>query len=231
MLANMTKPAALMDIDNTLYDGFSYFDILPFFIEHKVLGPNVLEEALLIMKAYKSGQIEYEEAVDTLLNILVEGLKGESHEEVYELAYSFYKNSTKFSTFARPTIELLLDSHQLALVTAEPQFIAQAVGKVLGVSILFSSICEVENGVLTGKVEKSLAMRKGKLGEIAPLLKHKNNSFAFGDSEGDVEMLEAVDFPICVNPTNGLREVAKTKGWYLPENNDVPGLVESLLAR
>ena len=34
------------------------------------------------------------------------------------------------------------------------------------------------------------------------------SSFAFGDSEGDIEMLRAVGYPICRSPAGGLRSIA-----------------------
>ena len=40
-----------------------------------------------------------------------------------------------------------------------------------------------------------------------------DNSVAIGDSDGDVELLSAVEKPIAFNPSEGLFEHAKTAGW------------------
>ena len=41
---------------------------------------------------------------------------------------------------------------------------------------------------------------------------HKD-SFAFGDSKGDEEMLKGVEYPICVNPNDELAKIRDEKGW------------------
>jgi phosphoserine phosphatase len=38
-------------------------------------------------------------------------------------------------------------------------------------------------------------------------------SVAIGDSDGDIELLSAVEKPIAFNPSEGLFEHAKTAGW------------------
>lgn len=37
--------------------------------------------------------------------------------------------------------------------------------------------------------------------------------FAFGDSEGDIDMLKMAKYPFCINPTAGLLDVAQVNGW------------------
>ena len=57
----------------------------------------------------------------------------------------------------------------------------------------------------------------------------KRSSFAFGDSEGDIGMLETVQHPICVNASSGLQKVASEKGWNIKKPEEVEDFVIMLL--
>jgi phosphoserine phosphatase len=41
------------------------------------------------------------------------------------------------------------------------------------------------------------------------------NSFAFGDSEGDIELLNKVAHAFCINATEGLKQMAIAKKWHI----------------
>jgi phosphoserine phosphatase len=38
-------------------------------------------------------------------------------------------------------------------------------------------------------------------------------SYAYGDSPGDVEVLKAVGHPLVVNPIRGMKRIARRHGW------------------
>lgn len=230
ILLGMTKPIALFDIDNTIYEGFSYFDLLKKHVTEELIEQNVLDDALESMKAYKLGQKDYEATIVELLDIYARGLKGVEYEAVLQSTKDFYKNSSHFFGYVKPVMGSLRRSHDLRLVTGEPQFVAQAVGDIFGISSYSSSEYEVKEGVFTGNVTTYLASRHEKLSSIKHLMEGHSGrgSFAFGDSEGDIEMLRSVEYPICLNPTDGLRAVAEKEGWYLPDLNDVEALVVKL---
>jgi len=50
----------------------------------------------------------------------------------------------------------------------------------------------------------------------------KTGTYAVGDTEGDIPMLELVDNPICFNPNKVLFDQAKRMGWsVIVERKDV----------
>ncbi|HEX6258306.1 MAG TPA: HAD-IB family phosphatase [Candidatus Saccharimonadales bacterium] len=228
----MRKPIALFDIDNTIYDGFSYFALLQKHVDEKLIQPAVLDNALKSMQAYKIGQKDYETVIVELLDIYALGLQGASYQDVLRSTQEFYANSTKFFEFVRPVMAQFRSSHDLRLVTGEPQFVAEAVASVFDVGAYSSSEYELSQGVFTGKVARYLASRDEKLDAIKHFINgyETESSFAFGDSEGDIEMLRSVRYAICLNATEGLQKVAKKEGWQLPTLNEVEPLVAQLLA-
>ena len=226
----MSRPIALFDIDNTMYEGFSYFELLEKQVDEDLIDEQVLVDAKTSMQKYKSKLQDYETTIVELLDIYAAGMKGRSYDEVLESTRQFYKASKKFFSYTKPTMEELRDSHDISLVTGEPQFVAEAVAGLFELTSYYSSEYEVLAGKFTGNIKRYLASRHEKHDAIKHLMQGHGakNSFAFGDSEGDIEMLRAVEYPICLNCTDGLREIAKKEHWHAPDMQNVTELVKKL---
>jgi alcohol-forming fatty acyl-CoA reductase len=52
---------------------------------------------------------------------------------------------------------------------------------------------------------------------------------AYADSASDLPMLEAVGFPVAVNPETRLAALARTRGWLVEDWTRAPGSPRSLL--
>ena len=74
----------------------------------------------------------------------------------------------------------------------------------------------VRDGLITKEIIKPVTCGPGKVHSIEKNIGFKP-VFAFGDSMGDFDMLEYVEFPMVVgelsNPTNTLIDVAEQRGW------------------
>lgn len=227
------KSVALFDFDNTLYDGFSYFDLLQKQTDEGLIVPAVLDTANKAMAGYKSGAVNYEKTIVSLLDIYAEGLKGEQYETIYNSTHEFYRDSQKVYGFARNVFDLLRPTHDICLVTGEPQFIAESIADIYGLDSYYSTQYKVAGGIFTGGITSYLASRHEKHDAVRHLLQgHKiGGSFAFGDSEGDMEMLAAVESPVCINPNAGLRERATQHGWPCVKPEQVETLISDMLAK
>ena len=226
----MFKSVALFDIDNTMYDGFSYFELLEKQVSESLINKQVLDDAKASMQKYKSKLQDYETTIVELIDIYAGGLKGKEYGAVFESTKQFYRSTEKFFPYVKPTIKELRGSHDIALVTGEPQFVAEAVAELFGVKSYYCTEYEIQGGKFTGRVKDYLASRHEKHDAIRHLMQGHGikNSFAFGDSEGDIEMLRAVEYPICLNCTDGLHAVAENEGWHMPDMQEVVELVEKL---
>ncbi len=226
----MSRSIAFFDIDNTMYDGFSYFELLEKQVNEGLIELQVLIDATASMQKYKSKLHDYETTIVELLDIYAAGLKGAHYTAILESTKQFYDKSDKFFAYVHPTIEELRGSHDIALVTGEPQFVAEAISELFGTNSSYSTEYGVIDGAFTGGVKSYLASRHEKHDAIKNLMQGHGakNSFAFGDSEGDIEMLGAAEYPICLNPTDGLRTIAEQKGWNMPDIDEVTELVMRL---
>lgn len=226
----MVKSIALFDIDNTMYEGFSYFELLEKQVNEGVIDKQVLDDAKASMQKYKSKLQDYETTILELLDMYAAGLQGKSYDEVLESTKRFYQNSKKFFSYVKPTMEELRKSHDIALVTGEPQFAAKAVAELFTLESYYSTEYEVEAGKFTGSVKSYLASRYEKHNAIKHLMQGHGakNSFAFGDSEGDIEMLRAVEHPVCLNCTDDLQDIAEKEHWHVSNAQEVTELVKKL---
>lgn len=218
----MKQPLALFDVDKTLYDGISYFPLLETQVEGGLISTEVLSRARDYLQEYATGRLPYEDFVRSLLDIYAEGLTGRPVDEVTDSTDTFFDQTDDFFDYAKPTVDTLRDTHELALVTGGTQFTAAAVARVLGIEKIVSSVMGVEDGRITGEMDSYLATRHEKrraihhLTDVHPF----GNSMGFGDSEGDIEMLRAVNHAICIQPTPGLHEIASQEGWLIVDSPD-----------
>ncbi|MCX7621402.1 MAG: HAD-IB family hydrolase [Acidimicrobiales bacterium] len=116
----------------------------------------------------------------------------------------------------------LIRAHQAAgrrvyLVSASPEEIVTPLAQFLRVDGAIASRARLDaHGRYTGEVEfysygpfKAAAIRNLAAREGLDL----QHSFAYSDSATDVPMLEAVGFPVAVNPDRDLSRIARARGW------------------
>jgi HAD superfamily hydrolase (TIGR01490 family) len=108
-------------------------------------------------------------------------------------------------------------SHHLILVTGAPDFLMVPLAEFLNVATVFAARPERRNSVYTGRILPPLPYRNGKRELIVAHAREKAidlaNSFAYGDSPGDIELLELVGYPVVVNPIRGMGRIARHRGW------------------
>jgi HAD superfamily hydrolase (TIGR01490 family) len=226
----MAKSLAFFDIDNTVYDGFSYISLIRKERKKGLISHPSWYKILATMGKYKTGAIDYEAAAQQLLDIHAQEIKGKTLKQAHEIAKQFFAHSDKFYPYIHDVIDKLKPTHRIIFVTAEPQYAAAALTDVLRGDDYFSTEFSIHQGIFTGEIKSSLAHRTEKLKAIREIIEKEGakGSLAFGDSEGDIDMLSAVEHPICINPTPGLLTIAKEKNWHIGDPGNTQALVAAL---
>jgi HAD superfamily hydrolase (TIGR01490 family) len=102
------------------------------------------------------------------------------------------------------------------IVSAALQEVVEAIAVDLGFDGALGTVCEVENGVYTGRGVRSLHGEHKALA-VRELADERGydlaESTAYSDSHTDLPFLEAVGHPIAVNPDRALRRVATERDW------------------
>jgi HAD superfamily hydrolase (TIGR01490 family) len=102
------------------------------------------------------------------------------------------------------------------IVSATLQEIVQAIADDLGFDGALGTVCEVQDGVYTGRALRALhADNKARC--IEELDHDLEASTAYSDSHTDLAFLEAVGHPVAVNPDRALRRIAVERRWPVLE--------------
>lgn len=107
--------------------------------------------------------------------------------------------------------------HQVVLATGSLDFLIAPIVSLVNVPIVLAAKPELGPQGYTSWLRSPLPYGKGKRQLIAHLAREAglalDDSYAYGDSPGDVETLQSVGHPTVVNPIRGMRRIARQNGW------------------
>lgn len=212
------RSAAFFDLDRTVIAGSS--------IAH--LG----------YAAWRNGLIELDDVWMELINGIVFRWRGEvstdaNHSLHQALSLISGRQRSELDQLADPLIQKLLSQvqvesaeflkiHQQAgrdcyLVSASAIEIVERMASELGCVGAIATEAEVIDGTYTGRLAKPFVHGPEKAKAVAALAVEHNydlsRSFAYGDSIGDLPMLDLVGAPVAVNPDSALAAKARDRGW------------------
>lgn len=219
MRQKQKRKLALFDIDKTVYDGYLLFPLIEQQRNESTISEKTYAAIQEIYVSYKKNDIDYETFARLLLIEWASGLKGIPTDLVLKQAIQLVdREVVKFYPYVASVMKLFWPSHDIYLVTGEPQFVAQPVKTLFNADGIVSTDFETTSTkTFSGKVERFLATKAEKLSALNPLLSTHDlsDSYAFGDSAGDIEMLNLVEHPVCVNPSEELRSLAVERNWEI----------------
>jgi fatty acyl-CoA reductase len=109
----------------------------------------------------------------------------------------------------------------VVLVTGGLEWVMKPLAEFLQVDHLFALRLREQDGVCTGEMDGPPIADEQKAALVRQYAADNgidlSRSAAFGDSFGDVPMLESVDHPTAVNPSRRLRAIAQARGWRIIE--------------
>ena len=210
-----TTVAALFDVDNTLLPGqASEVRFFRFLWRRRLVGWRELQ---------KSAGWLFRQAPPFSLHPLREKklyLAGKAVADIQSLAEEFCRTEIVpyLSTQALSRMdEHRRAGHHLVLVTGSLDFLMTPLAALLEVSTLVAARLEQQQARFTGEVCAPLPYGRGKR-ELISLWTEASRvdlaqSYAYGDSPGDVELLHMVGYPQVVNPIRGMAAIARRNGW------------------
>jgi len=108
--------------------------------------------------------------------------------------------------------------HSLVLISGSIRYMLEPVAQDLGFEyLLCTDLEEGTNGLLTGRPEGSLCLDTTKRRLAIELSRSSgidlNQSYAYGNHQADLPLLETVGFPSAVEPSGPLRKIALERTW------------------
>ncbi|QPK94040.1 HAD-IB family hydrolase [Actinomyces sp. zg-332] len=216
-----SRVVAFFDIDQTLIRGSSSYYVARELYRRNFFGWRDIFFAArhsLLYMLFGESKRRLDLVADRALNVLA----GRSVDEVSKIVEELYDNDLhgRIFVYMREVLNRhLVAGHDVWLVSAVPVQIGAVIAKKLGVNGILGTKVKVVDGVLAPELDGELMHNEGKglaVSKVASEYEYDlTNSFAYGDSYGDIPMLSMVGFPCGVNPDRKLRRVCESKGWNI----------------
>lgn len=210
--------AAFFDMDRTLLSDSSSFLMIRYLRDRGEISGREILRLLAVLLRYRLGILD----IPTLTRRLVADLAGQREADRIAFSQRWFDEQLVYYVAARGREFLERHrqaGHRLALITASPNYTADPLAAYLQISPddVLATRFEVQDGHFTGRVVEPLCFREGKLywarRYAAAHGIDLSASYFYTDSIDDLPLLEAVGFPVAVNPDKPLRKLALRRGW------------------
>lgn len=218
-----TQRIAFFDFDNTIYAGYTYMDFIEYVSKYELRDDDYQKRVFEIIENTK----DYNEIVIKIAEIVKEVSKNMNHSDFIKFC-NLSCNSNKILGWVKPVMQFLSDNgfENIIVSASFNEMMAESV-EILNFDKVYCSEMEIVDGVLTGEIK--LLLNHDKKIEV---IKRELNldeffSVAFGDSMGDVPMLENVDLPFLVRSDDDIvTDYAKERNWFI--GSDPEKIIENI---
>lgn len=202
--------AAFFDIDGTLYRDSLLLDHFYKLIKYDIIKrDSYTSDARDNFEKWVKRKGSYEDYMLRTSDLYRTALIGVNEKDVLYTSDQLIKlNSEKVYTYTRDRLKWHLDQgHIVLFISGSPSYLVDKMAKVYNATDSIGSRYNVENEVFTGQV-KPMWDRVSKTKAMDRFLDQYNidleKSYAYGDTNGDLFMLERVGNPIAFNPSKEL---------------------------
>ena len=213
----MKKIAAFFDFDETLLEVESSRVGIQYLYDEGHVNLWFIVKVLIANFFYKRNIISDE----TMARFLMRFYRNRELSQFEENALQFYQNHLK-PRLAPNIVEKVRyhrqNGHILVLISASVRYYLQPVAEDLGFHhLLCTDLATGANGLLTGRPDGPICLDSHKKVGAEKLARTAeidlNASYAYGNHQSDIPLLETVGNPVAVEPTPRLREKAQAEGW------------------
>ena len=228
------KKLALFDIDGTILPkGYGIFFVAEHLAKENLINSEAPVRMAQTRTDYRNKKMEYEDYSKQVQIEFAKGVKGFSKAKVEKRSKEIIlKLEEVFYEFAKNLIPELNKTYDVYFITANIDFYADAFQSYYNAKGYKATSLEVDkDGLYAGNFAFSLSHAEHKHEVIKDLLKDypHEGSFAFGDADADRFMLDLVDHPICIDPTDNLAREAIEKNWVITDPEHAEEIIRKLL--
>ena len=229
-----SKSYCFFDFDNTLYKGKNGYLILDFpeFLAVKGLF-NCLDLKNLqdLQFLYKNKHMSRDDFAIKVLETYYKGLAGKEEKDIFMEAVNFFeiKYNEIWFPYSLPLIQLMNKYTTTILVSGSPYEILELICEKIDIKILFATRGIIDKGVYTGEFNIDTEMatydaKKKLMDKLSKLYQfNTDSSFAFGASESDFPLFDAVNFKnsYLIGENEGKLEREVNKDWNIVKRDKV----------
>lgn len=214
---------AFFDVDNTLYHGYTTSDLLTYLKDRSPEHARLLQEVKDGEVDYMLRKVNYNQIAQLTLDNTSKSLEGLKQNEVKEIVLAMLdQKDPVFNDWVGDVVRFLKEEgYKIILVSAGADVLVEEVALMIQADKWFATEMEHKNGIYTGA--KTNLLNEHKKTDIVHSILDKGPSeisLGFGDSTGDIPLLENVDHPFVFfnNHHTQMIDFAKTKGWHIFRN-------------
>lgn len=210
------KIIAFFDLDGTIISGFSATYLARDRLRKKEVSLGELLRSIATAIGTALGTSEFED----LLEIGANSWTGRLDDELQEMGERLFQQ--KIINLIYPEMRQLVQSHQeqghiVVLCSSATNYQVDPIAKFLGIDNIICNRFSVEDGRLTGSVEKPIIWGAGKARAAQKFAMDAdvdlNDCFFYADGDEDLALMHLVGNPRPINPRKKLARVARNRGW------------------
>ncbi len=212
------RGAAFFDLDKTILAKSSSFAFArPFFKEGLIGRSDVIRSAYAQFMFHASGaDHDQMEAMRQYMSDLVTGWEVERVQQIVAETLDQIVDPMVYAEAVE-----LIEMHReagldIVIISSSGTDVVEPIGERLGADLAIGTQVAIEEGRYTGEI-LFYAYGEGKAEAMRTLAAERGSDlaecFAYSDSQTDLPMLEAVGYPVAVNPDAALRALAAERDW------------------
>ncbi len=206
-----------VDIDNTVYSGYSQQHFAKYLMKHKKISQFTTLKIFWFLLLEKFGLMTHNELMEKALSFT----KGWKEKDMFDVARLFFKEQVVPHLFHKklpPLMDHQVFGHTFVFVTEVIDPLAEQFKEYFLAADARGTLLEKEKGVYTGKIVR-LCKGKEKAEQVKFAAKKFNidlkHSYAYGDSLADIDMLNSVRYACAVNPHKKMKKYANQCHWEI----------------
>lgn len=207
----MRLRAAFFDIDGTIYREALITQMFKKMIRADMIQSDVYhKEVKDLYKSWRRRQGDYDDYLIKMAELYFDAVKGLHHSQITYIANKVVDHyGEHVYTFTRDRIKWHKEQdHKIIAISGAPMELVEAMAKKYGFEDFIGTKYEIDsNQIYTGNF-KPMWDTQNKKQAINQFVKDYDialeYSYAYGDTNGDFDMLKSVGNPVAMNPTKEL---------------------------
>lgn len=203
----MKRIAAFFDIDGTIYRDSLMLDHYRYLIKGNVIkDQDLINQSIKALNDWELRQKFYDDYLHVISDLYQKCIKGLDIQEVDKIASKVINSeSSRVYKYTSSRIKWhLAQNHLVIFISGSPEFIVDKMANKYQASDFQASKYQSQDGVYTGVVD-GMWMSRAKSVAIDNFVEKYHidldASFAYGDTAGDISMLEKCGNAIAINPS------------------------------
>ncbi len=202
--------AAFFDIDGTIFRDSLMIAHFKKMREFKIINDLTLENNIHFSEqSWQKRRVDYDDFLDDISKAYVKSLMGVTYADImFTARHTVKSRADEVYRFTKNQIEYHHEQgHLVVFISGSPDFLVRHMAKMWNAHVYAGSKYIFKKGIFTGNIKPmwDSASKLQIMGEIVDM--HNidlENSYAYGDTNGDFTMLQSVGHPYAINPAREL---------------------------